>query len=254
MLEGTKQWVKKRPALFRFYLWLLDRWKLFRVTGLNLSKARLFRQLRPYTMVPYEGLSSLLTLCVDVERRNLGGAYVECGVWNGGCSALMARTAKRSGHARRTWLFDSFEGVPEPVELDGAEAKRLALNNASGRLKAIGHFVGALKNVETILFREFRIDPERVQIVKGWFQDTLPSQKDAVGPIALLRLDGDWFESTKVCLETLYDNVVSGGYVVIDDYGHWEGCRKAVDAFFLERKIQVDLKPAGYSVVYFQKP
>jgi len=93
-----------------------------------------------------------------------------------------------------------------------------------------------------------------VSLVKGWFQDTLPEYKDRMGAVALLRLDGDWYESTKCCLENLYDNVVPGGYVIIDDYGALTGCKEAVDDFLNERNINVELIDVDHIRFYFLKP
>lgn len=100
----------------------------------------------------------------------------------------------------------------------------------------------------------FKYIKENIVISKGWFQDTLPKDKEKIGKIALLRLDGDWYESTKCCLENLYDNVIIGGYIVLDDYGYWEGAKKALDEFFIKRKISPELIKIDYTGVYFKKP
>ena len=89
---------------------------------------------------------------------------------------------------------------------------------------------------------------------QGWFQDTVPRDAAAVGPIALLRLDGDWYDSTKVCLEGLYPSVVKYGSIVVDDYGHFEGCRKAVDEFVADLGYPVMLHHVDYSGRYWIKP
>ncbi|HUP59862.1 MAG TPA: TylF/MycF/NovP-related O-methyltransferase [Thermoanaerobaculia bacterium] len=95
---------------------------------------------------------------------------------------------------------------------------------------------------------------ERVEIRKGWFQDTLPSAKHEIGSIAVLRLDGDWYESTRVCLDNLYDLVAPGGYVIIDDYNYWEGCKRAVDEFLAARGLGVALVAVGDSAVWWEVP
>ena len=95
---------------------------------------------------------------------------------------------------------------------------------------------------------------EAVHLVQGWFEDTIPQVKERMGPIALLHLDGDLYQSTKTCLEELYPAVVSGGFVVIDDYGDWKGCRKAVEEYFAAHGIVVDLVQVDWTGVYFQKP
>jgi hypothetical protein len=94
----------------------------------------------------------------------------------------------------------------------------------------------------------------RIHIRQGWFQETLPVAKHEIGPIAVLRLDGDWYDSTKVCLENLYDLVTVGGFVLIDDYGYWEGCRRAVDEFLASRKLEVALNAVDDSGVWFEVP
>jgi len=93
-----------------------------------------------------------------------------------------------------------------------------------------------------------------VFMVAGWFQDTLPEYKNKIGEISFLRIDGDWYESTKCCLENLYDNVVTGGYIFIDDYGSVIGCKKATDEFLENRKLNVELMLDDRGGCYFVKP
>jgi hypothetical protein len=98
------------------------------------------------------------------------------------------------------------------------------------------------------------LNQETTHLIKGWFNDTLSAHKERIGKIALLHLDGDWYESVKVCLDELYDSVIQGGFIVIDDYGHWQGCRKATDEFIKQRNLKIDLSSTDYTGVYFQKP
>ena len=116
----------------------------------------------------------------------------------------------------------------------------------------VGRFAASVKDVEGILFSRLKINRDSVHIVKGWFQDTLPAFKDEIGPIAILRLDGDWYESTKCCLEHLYEQVVPGGYVIIDDYGCWGGCRIATDEFL--ENTGLELQVIDQKGRFFQKP
>ncbi|MCJ7522626.1 MAG: TylF/MycF family methyltransferase, partial [Dehalococcoidia bacterium] len=102
------------------------------------------------------------------------------------------------------------------------------------------------------IFNQLDISESRFNIVKGWFRDTFPPVQ--TGDIALLHIDADWYESVKLCLERFYDSVRPGGYIVIDDYGHWEGCRRATDEFLRERSIDVKLTRVDYTGRYFQKP
>lgn len=244
MIDEIKKFIKK----ILFFSELI-------VRNLNdFSKIGLFFRVRPYTMVSYHGMSNVYELSKKIEKDGKEGAFVECGVWKGGCVAIMAFVAKKAKSNRKTWLFDSFEGLPEPSAEDGEKAKEYALGRMSGKLSSIERCVGPMADVEKIFFDVLKINPADIAIEKGWFQDTLQKVKEKMGPIAVLRLDGDWYESTKCCLDVLYDVVVPGGYVIIDDYVYWEGSKKAVDDFLAQRKIKVDLIKIDFTAVYFQKP
>lgn len=220
----------------------------------DFDKIRLFFAVHPYTMVSYQGLNNVYELSKKIENDKIRGAFVECGVWKGGCAAIMGFVAEKAKSGRKIWLFDSFEGLPEPTIDDGIKAKDYALGRTSGKLSSIEKCVGPLGDVKKIFFDVLKINPMNVSIEKGWFQDTLLRAKDRIGTIAILRLDGDWYESTKSCLDYLYDIVVPGGYVIIDDYGFWEGSRKAVDDFMKKRGIKANLIKVDFTAVYFQKP
>lgn len=230
-------------------------WDLLRKTPLkdflHFSRLRLYAKVRPYTMVGPPRLSNVFHLAQKVDQMKLPGALVECGVWKGGCSAVMATASHPS---RPLWLFDSFEGLPEPTAEDGKDADEYSGHASEGNLKTIGRCVGPLETVKKLFFEEMKIPRERVHLVQGWFQDTLPVKKEELGSIALLRLDGDWYESTKVCLENLYDQVVPGGFIILDDYHWWEGCKKATDEFLEKRGISATLHTIDDAGAYFQKP
>lgn len=229
-------------------------WKyIFPKDFLNSEKMWLFGKVYHYTMSGYKRLSNVYELSEKIEEKRLEGSFVECGVWRGGCSAIMAYVAKKYHSNRKVWLFDSFEGLPEPTLEDGSIARSYSDNRISGKLQTIDKCVGTLEDVKEIFFHILSIDPNNVVIQKGWFQNTLPKSKDKIGKISILRLDGDWYESTKICLDNLYDNVIIGGYIIIDDYGHWEGAKKALEEFFVKQNIKPDLVKIDYTGVYFQK-
>ena len=230
-------------------------WKNIKLNDFfNTEKLLLFKKVYPFTMSSYQRLSNVYELAESIEKNNIDGAFVECGVWKGGCIAIMAYIAKKFNSGRKIWLFDSFEGLPEPSDKDGMVAKEYAGNRAGGEMATIDKCVGQLEDIKKIFFEILKIDLKNVEIRKGWFQDTLPLAQQSIGPIAILRLDGDWYESTKCCLENLYENVIIGGYIIIDDYGHWEGARKALEEFFIEKNIKPDLIKIDYTGIYFQKP
>jgi O-methyltransferase len=216
----------------------------------NPKKLWLFFRVLPYTMVSYAALANVYELAQQTEKEKLEGAFVECGVWKGGAAGVMARAAQRD---RQIWLFDSFEGLPEPGEKDGARAVEYSGAKSSGKLVPIDKCVGPLEDVQKLLFMILQVEKENVHLEQGWFQDTLPRARQKMGQIALLRLDADWYESTKFALEQLYENVVPGGYIIFDDYGCWEGCKKAVDEFFQKSNIPLKLTQVDHDVFYLQK-
>lgn len=212
----------------------------------------LFWRVRRYTMVSPERLENVYRLAKKAIKDNVPGALVECGVWRGGCSAVMAKATTDLKDKRFIWLFDSFEGLPEPTNNDGTKAKNYANNRSGGKLKTINKCQAELAIVKK-LFRKLHIDWNQVVVKQGWFQKTIPQSAKEIGAIAVLRLDGDWYESTKVCLEHLYDSVSENGSIIIDDYHHWEGCRRAVDEFLASRKVNATLIPIDEEAVYFIK-
>jgi O-methyltransferase len=217
--------------------------------------------IRSHTMLPYQRLVTLYQQAVFCEAANLAGSFVECGTWKGGAVGLMALANLRHGSARRhLHLFDSFEGIPEPDEsVDGQRATEFARSaggGVGGNLVALEGTYGAVGTLEVnreLLEQTIGYDKHYLHYHKGWFQDTLPEQAAEVGEIAILRLDGDWYSSTKVCLEYLYERVVGGGFVVLDDYGWYEGCKKAVDEFMEREGIRAFLNHIDNSGRYWIK-
>ena len=166
-----------------------------------------------------------------INSRRVEGDIVECGVYNGGSAAMMA-APQVSNKVRHIWLFDSFEGLPLPTEDDGVYERENYHN---------GWCEGSIEKVKEI-FQSIDFPNQRLHITKGWFENTLPRETQKIRQIALLHIDADWYESVKICLETFYPKVSKGGYIVIDDYGKWEGCKKAVDEYLSGNNIRADFK------------
>jgi hypothetical protein len=148
---------------------------------------------------------------------------------------------KHSGVERTLWVFDTFDGIPPPTHADP---------DYEIAVRYTGQFRGELDDVTSLFERLGILDKAR--LIKGRFEDTVP--QSPVRAIAVLHVDGDWYESVKTCLEHLYDRVSSGGIVQIDDYGHWAGARKAVDEFLAARAISVPLQYLDYTGRQFVKP
>jgi O-methyltransferase len=206
-------------------------------------KLALLLGVRDHTMLSYPRLASLYGLAEEIERCGIPGAYVECGVARGGSAGVVGTALARPG--RELWLFDSWEGLPEPTE---ADVSYLDQPGEEGMAKT------SQGDAEELLFERLCLDRNRVHLVEGWFQDTIPPRLPQIAPIALLHLDNDWYESTDFCLRHLYDLVSPGGYVVIDDYEYWRGCKLAVDTFLAEQGEPVELVHVGDISVYWRKP
>jgi hypothetical protein len=206
-----------------------------------------------FSLVGIGGLEASFDETQRLNREKIPGDFVELGVARGGAAALLSLGAfdKEAPEKRHVWLFDSYEGLPEPGANDTAE------DNTTGdhvRPLPKGSCLGTLEDVHNTLFGAFNLPKDRISFIKGWFENTVPVEAPRLGKIALLRIDGDWYESTKVCLENLYDRVSPGGSVVIDDYLSCVGCKRAVDEFVINRNLQIELKGDGRGGCFFVKP
>ena len=188
-------------------------------------------------MVPSAAFADNLALCAEYGRQ--AGPVVECGVWRGGMSAAMAEVL---GPAHIYYLFDSFEGLP-PADPDKDGKRAVAYQANPG---AADYFDNCRADMSFAEEAMNRTAVPAVRFIKGWYQDTLPGFVPPA-PIAVLRLDADWYESTRLCLETLYPHVSCGGLILIDDYYQWDGCARAVHeylAHFAQRE-RIRESPAG---------
>ena len=203
--------------------------------------ASLYRQVRTHTMCSNARLRGLYRGVRYVVGREIPGDVVECGAARGGSAALMALTLRELKAQRSIWLFDTFEGLPAPTSQDpDFEIADLFTGTCVGTLDEVRALFNGLHAAENVYF------------VKGLFQQTLPAAP--MSEIALLHIDGDWYESVKVCLDSLYDKVVPGGVIQFDDYGYWKGARKAVDEFLEQRGINARLQRLDYSGRFLIKP
>ncbi len=219
----------------------------------NKERKSILETIKPYTHVNYQRLRFLWNVAERVSVSEPPGAFVETGVWRGGCAGILSYISKKYHYKNGLYFFDSFEGLPQPTFEDGKDAETFAVGKTEGELKSINKVQAEENYIKELLFDRLVIDPSKVNIVKGWFQDTLPLYKNRIGDIAILRLDGDWYESTKVALENLYGLVRPGGYIIIDDYYFWDGCKKAVDEFIKDNELRVEIKRQDASGAYFIK-
>ena len=204
---------------------------------------------RPLSMTSPERLVSLSRAVEYVVKQGIGGDIVDCGVWRGGSMLLAARKLVRLGDtSRELYLFDTFEGMSEPGKEDvSATDQKTAQELLAASDKTAGANVWCYASLEDVKNNMSRSNypAEKIHFVQGKVEDTLP--EPSIEKIALLRLDTDWYESTRVELETLYDKLVPGGILIIDDYGHWSGARQAVDEFIARRNLPLFLQRIDYT-------
>ena len=209
----------------------------------------LLDRVKPYTMVAEPPLRDLVGRMHGILDAGVPGAMVECGVWRGGSSFLMAEVLKRRGEAgRKVWMFDSFEGLPPPQDIDGPSARAYAEDTENPL-----YYDNCRAELEEVRAAARELDlEERVEIVAGWFDQTLPEARDRIGPIALLRIDCDWYEPVLLCLETLYDQVSPGGVLIVDDYYQWDGCTIATHEFLARRELPLRVQEAAQVAVLWK--
>lgn len=214
-----------------------------------------YRVCRPYTMTRVERMYALWSAVRYVIAAGVPGDFVECGVWRGGSMMLIALTLEQLGvRDRRLHLLDTFEGMPEPAAVDRPLAARLDTVRAwtRGRRRSHNEWLYApLDEVRRNMARTGFPD-DQVEYVKGMVEETLPAA--APTSIALLRLDTDFYSSTLHELETLYPRLVSGGVLVIDDYGYWRGSREATDQYLASANLKLLLLKVDAEARFVIKP
>ena len=174
---------------------------------------------------------------------NVNGDIVECGVWRGGMSAGIASLL---GNKHKYYLFDSFEGLPEAKNIDGQAAIAWQNNKNSDE------YYDNCKAEIDFAQKAMTLSGCDFEIIKGWFSDTLQLYT-SLSKIAILRLDGDWYDSTMECLVNLFPKVADGGYIIIDDYFSWDGCAKAVHDYLSQTKSSCRIHTSKGGVCYLIK-
>ena len=193
----------------------------------------IIRAVKPYTITSNERIFELIESVKYISKNNIDGAIVECGVFRGGSMMTVAKTLLGLGLSNRDlYLFDTFEGMTKPTIHDENWSNLSALEEYSD--KEIGEnqsdWCRATLDVVKNNMNLTGYDASKIHFVKGMVEKTVPDR--APDKIALLRLDTDWYESTKHELEFLFPRLVKGGVLIIDDYGYWKGQQKAVDEYF----------------------
>lgn len=200
-----------------------------------------YSKVQRFTMLSLERVLANIRAVKHIAQKKIPGDIVECGVWRGGSSMSLAMALMRSGDTTRTlWMYDTYTGMTEPVEADvthaGSSASSL-LTAARQYEMAESSLILASASLEDVRrnMQTTGYPMSRIRFVRGPVEQTIPG--DIPDRIALLRLDTDWYESTRHELINLYPRLSPGGILIIDDYGHWQGAQKAVDEFFEDEPI-----------------
>ena len=209
-------------------------YEVIRRDQFSAEEHQLMEAVRPFTATSLQRVSALSDAVKYITQEKIPGAIVECGVWRGGSMMVVAKTLVTLGDtSRELYLFDTFEGMTAPTEkdvmYDGTPAAKIL--DGVERNEDVGNYwcIASLEDVRQNM-ASTGYPMAKVHFVKGPVENTIPHR--GLEQIALLRLDTDWYESTKHELEQLYPRLVGNGPLIIDDYGHWQGARRALDEYF----------------------
>lgn len=197
-----------------------------------------------HTMIGRNRLDNLQSCIQHVLANDIPGDFIETGVWRGGATIFMRAMLKAWGDTSRiVWVADSFEGLPEPDEHNYPKDKGDAHHT-------YGELAVPLQTVQEN-FRKYALLDNQVRFLKGWFKDTLPTAP--IEKLAILRLDGDMYESTMDGLKNLYAKLSPGGFLIVDDYGAVPACKDAVHDFRRDNGISEEIIRIDWGGVYWQK-
>jgi O-methyltransferase len=215
------------------------------------EEIEIIRKVRAWTMTSPERIFALIQATRYVSVNGIKGDIVECGVWKGGSMAAIARTLLQlEDTSRHLYLFDTFAGMPEPtvddVEYSGKHARQVMREEVGTRCDD-----APLEAVQKVLHAT-GYPQERIHFVRGRVEQTIPTSTP--DSISLLRLDTDWYESTRHELIHLFPRLSKAGVIIVDDYGHWKGSRQACDEYFADHRVPILLNRIDYTGRIALKP
>lgn len=198
----------------------------------------LYRKYSAYSMIEWQGMYAAYGAAKHIAINNLPGAVVECGVWKGGCMAMMAETCAHFGDKNREfYLYDTFAGMAEPGEEDfhtSGKMQAIDIYKSNKKDDYVDWCYGALEGVQALM-KDTSIAEDKFHYVQGMVEDTIPQTLPE--QIAVLRLDTDWYASTLHELDHMFPKLQEGGFLIIDDYGTWSGSKKALDEYFEKHEL-----------------
>lgn len=186
------------------------------------------------TMVPHEGLINTILSANYVVKNEIVGDFVECGVWRGGNALAALMVFEALGSGKSVWLYDTFEGMTEPDEEDFQLQSEESAKAQFEKSQRDGHNAWCYASLEDVQnnLKEAGVNLSSAKLIQGDIVETLKDEKNVPDTISALRLDTDWYASTKAEMEVLYPRLTTQGVLIVDDYGYWNGSRKAIDEFF----------------------
>lgn len=199
-----------------------------------------------HTMIGLDGLNNIQFCLEDVIQNNIPGDVIETGVWRGGSVIFMRAILKEHNINNRTvWVADSFQGLPEP------DSKKYPHDNYGFNVRETNKILGISLDTVRNNFAKYNLLDSQVRFLQGWFKDTLPTAP--ISQLAVLRLDGDYYESTMDALNALYPKLSVGGYIIIDDYVAMDACARAVEDYRTRHHITDPIQSAGWSIRFWKK-
>lgn len=242
--DSKRNWRVRLMMLIERVL-LSDEYTVCKMIGYNKENREDGRDWPTYaeTMIGLKRLQNIQDCAIDVIQNNVEGDFIETGVWRGGATVFMKAVLEAYGDTTRSvWVADSFAGLPKPSGQYEADKGDKHFNKSS---------LAISQEQVQMNFAKYGLLDDRVRFLKGWFKDTLPNAP--IHKIALLRLDGDMYESTMDALRSLYHKLSPGGYIIIDDWGAVPGCKLAVEEFRKEHNINDPIQQIDWAGVYWQK-
>ena len=208
----------------------------------NNFEKELFEIISEYTMTSHERIFALMKSINFVKHNNVDGDFVECGVWRGGNLILFQKFIEKYNLSKKIYAYDTFEGMSEPDKIDetfkGESSKDLLNKLYKKKVDRKKNILIADCSIEQVQenFKKFS-NKNNLICIKGPVEKTLDLKKNLPNKISILRLDTDWYSSTKKELEILFPLLEKNGILIIDDYGFWKGARKAVDEYFENKNV-----------------
>ncbi len=240
-----EQWPLRRRVFFKAANRILERTNAHRLTGATTRDLGLDWPAEAETMIGMQRLTSLQQCVETVLAEDIPGDLIECGVWRGGACILMRAVLAAYGDAtRRVWLADSFQGVPRSDPANYKADKGI-------RAELVAGILGVSQAEVRANFERYGLLDDQVRFLPGWFKDTLHDAP--IDRIAVLRLDGDLYESTIQALDALYPRLSPGGFCIVDDYLAVKACEQAVTDYRAQHGISAEIVDIDGTGVFWRK-